>query len=383
MALHFTIGEFSERQRRVIKRMIIENLDGLLLFRQESMYYLTGYDTTGFTMFQAMYFGADGSIALLVRSPDIRQAAITSIVKDIRMWADRAGANPANELRDLLESYNCRGKRIGIEYHAYGLTAQRGKLIDAAMENFCELVDASDLVRIQRLVKSSAELEYVRESGRLADGALTVANRMAVEGEAVGAIYGKMVDFILKGGGDPTASWWPLGHGQEAMLVRYHTDLGKIANNDQITFEFGASYRHYHTALMNVALTGKVNPDQKDMFKACVEGLTACEDILRPGNTAGDIFETHLKVLTKAGYGKHTLRGCGYTMGAMFPPTWMDLPMFYAGNPQVLEAGMVFFIHMILLNSDNGLAMSLGETAIVKDGNCELVTHAPRELVVN
>lgn len=134
---------------------------------------------------------------------------------------------------------------------------------------------------------------------------------------------------------------------------------------------------------MNVALTGKVNSHQKDMFKACVEGLTACEDILRPGNTAGDIFETHLKVLTKAGYGKHTLRGCGYTMGAMFPPTWMDLPMFYAGNPQVLEAGMVFFIHMILLNSDNGLAMSLGETAIVKDGNCELVTHAPRELVVN
>ncbi len=57
--------------------------------------------------------------------------------------------------------------------------------------------------------------------------------------------------------------------------------------------------------------------------------------------------------------------------------------MLYTGNPQVLEPGMVFFLHMVLLNSDSGLAMSLGETAIVTEGACEPVCHAPRELVVN
>jgi hypothetical protein len=44
---------------------------------------------------------------------------------------------------------------------------------------------------------------------------------------------------------------------------------------------------------------------------------------------------------------------------------------------------MVFFLHMILLNSRTGLTMSLGETSIVTARGSEQVTHAPRELVVN
>ena len=57
--------------------------------------------------------------------------------------------------------------------------------------------------------------------------------------------------------------------------------------------------------------------------------------------------------------------------------------MLYTGNPQALAPGMVFFIHMILLNSQTGLSMSLGETSIVTESGCEPVTHAPRQLVVN
>ena len=44
---------------------------------------------------------------------------------------------------------------------------------------------------------------------------------------------------------------------------------------------------------------------------------------------------------------------------------------------------MVFFLHMILLDDRTGLTMSLGETAIVTQGACEPVCHAPRKLVVN
>ncbi|MDP6342679.1 MAG: aminopeptidase P family N-terminal domain-containing protein, partial [Alphaproteobacteria bacterium] len=152
-------------------RMAEAGLDGLVLFRQESMYYLTGYDSDGWVMFQAMYLGADGRLGLLIRSADRVQSRITSIVEDIREWADREGASPADDLRDMLESYGCRGGRIGVEYHAYGLTAQRGRMVDAAFDGFCELVDASDLVRLLRLVKSPAELEFVRKAGALSDDA--------------------------------------------------------------------------------------------------------------------------------------------------------------------------------------------------------------------
>ena len=383
MALHFSKEELAARRRRACRAMAERGLDGLLIFRQESMYYLTGYDTSGYSMFQGMYLGADGKFALCTRSADLRQAHITSVIKDVRIWRDRQGANPGEDLRDTLESYRCRGKRLGVEYHAYGLTAQRGQMVDAALAGFCRTEDASDVVRLLRLVKSPPELRYVRQAGRLADEALAVANRLAVPGQPVGGIYAEMMHGVLAGDGDPSASRWPMGSGKEALLVRYHTGHGKVRLRDQVTFEFAASYRHYHAALMNVVVTGKVDRRHEAMFKACREALKECEAVLRPGKTVGDIFDAHARVLTRAGYKGHFLNACGYTLGATYPPTWMDEPMIYADNDQVLAPGMVFFIHMILLNSRTGLSMCLGETSIVTRRGAEQVTHAPRRLIVN
>jgi hypothetical protein len=54
-----------------------------------------------------------------------------------------------------------------------------------------------------------------------------------------------------------------------------------------------------------------------------------------------------------------------------------------AHHPQVLAPSMVFFLHVVLLNSRTGLSMSLGETSIITRTGREPVTHAPRALIVN
>ena len=90
-------------------------------------------------------------------------------MEDVRIWYDREDASPGDDLREMLDDHGCRGRRLGVEYHAYGLTGQRAKMVDAALEGFCELVDASDLVRLLRLVKSDAELAWVRKAGALCD----------------------------------------------------------------------------------------------------------------------------------------------------------------------------------------------------------------------
>lgn len=383
MKLHFDRVEFESRRQRTCAAILAAGYHGIVLFRQESMFYLTGYDTMGFAMFQAMYLGADGRLALLTRSADAYQAAYTSIVEDVRIWQDREGASPGDDLRDMLESYNCRGKCLGIEYHAYGLTGQRAKMVDVALEGFCSVEDASDLVRLVRLIKSDAELQYVRRAGVLAQEVLGIANSQAVAGADLGSIYGNMNLAVMQGGGDPSASRWPMGAGEDALLVRYHTDLGNIAEDDQVTFEFGTAYRHYHAAMMHNVIVGTPTGEHLRMFAACREALDACHETLRPGKTVGDVFDIHKKVMDEAGYGDLCLNACGYTLGIAYPPTWMDWPMFWTGNPQVLEPNMVFFMHMILIDRDNGRIMSLGDTAIVTEEAPELVCEAPRGLVVN
>ena len=73
--IHFTGDELADRRRRTIEALTAQGIEGLLCFRQESMYYLSGYDTFGYVFFQCLYLGADGTMTLLTRAPDVRVAA--------------------------------------------------------------------------------------------------------------------------------------------------------------------------------------------------------------------------------------------------------------------------------------------------------------------
>jgi Xaa-Pro dipeptidase len=378
MALHFTREEFADRQRRTRAEMAKAGLEGLLIFRQESMYYLTGYDTSGYSMFQGMYLGADGALALLTRSADQRQARLTSVIEDVRIWTDREGADPAAELRDMVADYGGRGKRIGAEYHAYGLTAQRGKMVDAAFAGFCELVDASDLIRLLRLVKSPAELAYLREAGRLVDEVCAVSQRLTVPGASVGAVYGEMMSAIMRGDGDPSASRWPMGAGEEALLVRYHTGHGTVTPRDQVQFEIAAAYRHYHAALMYVILTGEPDPRHATCSTPAPRRSTPARLHCGPATRSAKCSQPMPRGRVCRPFPQCLRLYDGGNLSADL----MDWPMVYAGEPQVLAPNMVFFLHMILLNSDTGLSMSLGETAIITEAGCEPISHAPRDLLV-
>ncbi|MEX2298947.1 MAG: aminopeptidase P family N-terminal domain-containing protein, partial [Dongiaceae bacterium] len=95
MALHFSREELAGRRARAAEAMQARGLDGMLIFRQESMYYLSGYDTFGYVFFQCHYLGADGRLMLLTRAPDLLQAQHTSTIEDIRIWVDGPEAKPA------------------------------------------------------------------------------------------------------------------------------------------------------------------------------------------------------------------------------------------------------------------------------------------------
>jgi len=72
----------------------------------------------------------------------------------------------------------------------------------------------------------------------------------------------------------------------------------------------------------------------------------------------------------------------GYSLGTTFAPNWMDWPMLYTGNPVILQPGMVFFMHMILMDSENELAMNLGETYLITPSENERLGKKKLDLVI-
>ncbi|HJS85750.1 MAG TPA: Xaa-Pro peptidase family protein [Acetobacteraceae bacterium] len=381
MALHFTREEFQRRIEAATRSLATRGLDGLLIFQQESMYYLTGYDSFGFCFFQCLYLGTDGRLALITRSADLRQARRTSIIPDVRVWTDEAGARPAAQLRVMLEDLGARGRRLGIETNAYGLSHAHGNAVEEALKGFCALEDASGLVDGLRAVKSPAELDCVRKAGKLADRALEAGLNEIRAGADEAAILAAMQGAVLAAGGDYPGNEFIVGSGEDALLCRYKSGRRRLSAEDQLTLEFAGVWRHYHAALMRTVVIGRPRLEHVRMQAACREALEACEAVLRPGHAAGEVFDAHARVMDAHGMGPHCLNACGYSLGARFAPSWMDPPMFHRGNPVALTPGMVLFAHMILMDSDHGAAMTLGRTYIVTEQAPEPLSRASLDLI--
>lgn len=375
MALHFDRAEFAARIARATAELRARELDGALLFAPESQYWLTGYDTFGFCFFQCLYLGADGRLALLTRSADLRQARHTSIIADVRIWTDSADATPAAQLRTMLDDLGQRGRRLGIETATQGLTHANGRAIESALDGFATLVPIDGVIEALRAVKSPAELAYVRRAAELADAAYDAGLALIGPGADEGEILAAMQGAVFAGGGDYPGNEFIVGSGTDALLCRYKSGRRKLDATDQITLEFAGSYHRYHSALMRTVCVGTPSPRHVALHAACHDALLACEAELRPGRTAGDVFAAHARVLDAAGLAEHRLNACGYSLGSRFTPSWMDAPMFYAANPYVLVPNMVMFVHMIVMDSTTGTAMTLGRTSLLTEAGSEVLSR--------
>ena len=382
MPIHFTPDEMLSRKDRTAGSIRAAGLDALLMFKQESMYWLTGYDTFGFSSFQCMVMTGEGRIALLNRAPDRGTAAYTSNVTDVRCYVDVDGMNPALDLRDMLDDLGLAGSSVGIELDSYGLRAAHWRLLEAELDGFLTWADASTLVQELRRVKSPQEMAYTRRAAELADDAWEVAVGLAGPGVSEARILADMQGAVLGGGGDYAGNEMIVGSGPGALMVRYTSGRRDLDPVDQLTLEWCGVERRYHAAMMRTLLVGEASPEHRAMHSACHEALVACEDVVRPGATLGEVFATHARVLDRAGYREHRLNACGYGMGAVYAPVWTDWPMIYEGNPLVFEAGHVFFLHMILLDFGSQRAMTLGHTVVVTDTGCERLSRSDLDLVV-
>ena len=378
--LHFAREEYAARLEKLTAAMRERRLDAMLLFAQESMYWLTGYDTFGFCFFQSLVVTSDGDMALLTRSADLRQARQTSVLEDVRVWTDRASARPTRDLRDLMDEMGLLGRRIGVEYDTHGLTARNGLALEREMKSFADLSDASDVVPELRVLKSPAEIAFARQAGRLTDAALEAAAPHIRSGGGEADILAAMQGAILAGDGDYPGNEFIVGSGENALLCRYHTGRRTLDANDQLTLEWAGAFRHYHAAAMTTIVIGDPRPDHAAKFEAVRDALRAVEAAMRPGRTFGDVFEAHAGVLDEAGLSRHRLAACGYALGARFAPSWMEPQMFYAGNPRAIEPDMVLFAHMIVMDSDTGTAMTLGRTYLTTEGDPEPLCAAPDEM---
>jgi len=248
---------------------------------------------------------------------------------------------------------------------------------------WCQLTDASDVIRSLRLIKSDQELVHIRRAAVLADDALAAMLRACTPGTLESSITAVGLKVMLDGGGDVPPGPPLVNSGRRALFGRGISGPRPLSLVDQVTIEFASTFRRYNVCIMRTAIVGEPSEEQQDMFALTHRALDAMTEAAAPGRPLGDIDGAYREVFDAAGHQTHRWGACGYSLGATFRPSWMDVPpMLYSGNPTLAQPGMVLFLHSVFPNVDSGLAMSLGHTILVMENGREVLSNAALDFPV-
>jgi ectoine hydrolase len=385
----FTKQEFERRVSDVKKRMAKAGFDLLICQDPANMAWLTGFDGWSFYTPQAVLVHTDeASPVWFGRAQDAKSAHITTdlpagnIIPFSEPLVHHQTKHPFDELCDLIVARGWGAARIGVDFDAHYYTARAHQHLVTGLPN-AKISDNKELVNWARLVKSPAELTYMREAGRIITDTMNNALAKLKPGvrqyEVIADVYRDQVMGFDGKFGDYT-SLCPLIQVGEGTSTPHLTWTDKpLPDSGLIVMELGAARRHYHAPLTRTAHIGKPPVAMAKLTDAIIEGGDRAIEAARPGVTCEEVEALWQSILNRNGFEKKSR--VGYSIGLNYPPDWGErTASLRAGDKTVLEAGMCFHFQSGVWLDDFGAAIS--EPIIITDKGGERMCDVARELLV-
>lgn len=383
MPAPFERSEYEERLRRTRAAMRAAGLDVLLVFHQEHMFYLAGYDQIGYWVYQVLIVpAADVGMTAVVRKVDELLVRDGGIVDDVRVWLDDATRDPAQQTADVLEERGLlKGKRIGIERKSHALLPYYYDLLRDAL-GAAELVDASDLITELRLLKSPAEVACMRRAGEIMDAGVRAAWEALRPGIRECDIHAAVADAMYRAGGEHPSVAPPMGTGPRTLTQTHGAATTReVRAGDPFLLEVGGCYRRYHAVCMRMASLGPPSDRMRSMYDAIRAATDAGMAHIKPGVRTADVARLVHETMAEHGYsrrGQHV----GYGIGLGYPPTWIDNLRIKETDAHVLAEGMTFLFHSGLLAPEGNVYVALGDPILVTVTGHERLTRLTRDLTL-
>jgi Xaa-Pro dipeptidase len=383
MAPAFERSEYEARLRRTRVAMRAAGLDVLLVFHQEHMFYLAGYDQIGYWVYQVLIVPADDEpMTAVVRKVDELLVRDGGIVTDVRVWLDDATRDPAQQTAEILaERGLLTGKRIGIERKSHALLPYYYDLLRDALRGG-ELVDASDLITELRLLKSPAEVACMRRAGEVMDAGVHAAWEALRPGVRECDVHAAVAAAMYRAGGEHPSVAPPMGAGPRTLTQTHGAATTReVRAGDPFLLEVGGCYRRYHAVCMRTASLGPPGDRMRSMYDAIRAATDAGMAAIRPGARTADVARLVHEGMARHGYsrrGQHV----GYGIGLGYPPTWIDNLRIKETDTHILAEGMTFLFHSGLLAPEGDVYVALGDPVLVTATGHERLTRLTREMTI-
>ena len=381
--------EFERRVQDIQTRMAKAGFDLLICQDPANMGWLTGFDGWSFYTPQCVVVHTDEAAPIWFgREQDAKSAHITTtlpaanIIGFSEPLVHHPTQHPFDELCDLIKARGWGSARIGVDLDAHYYTARAHQHILAGLPD-ATITDNRELVNWARLIKSEAELVYMREAGRIISDTMTNALAKLKPGvrqyDVIADVYHDQITGFDHKFGDYT-SLCPLiqiGEGTSTPHLTWTEE--PLPDHGLVVMELAAARRHYHAPLTRTAHIGKPPPDMARLADAILEGGDRAIEAMKPGTTCEEVEAIWQSILNRHGFEKRSR--VGYSIGLNYPPDWGErTASLRPGDRTVLRAGMCFHFQSGVWLDDFGAAIS--EPVIVTEHGGERLCTVPRKLVV-
>lgn len=370
----FTDAEFGRRIRATQQAMLAREIDVLLVHTPENIYYLTGYETSGYFEYQTLAVPAEGTPELLIRNVERLNVDEYSWLDRAHIWRD--GTDYLAVTAAIVNRLS-RDGRVALEWHSWFMPAATAATLRPQLAGH-PLVGSDRLVERIRLVKSDAEIGYIRQAARLADlamaAALAAARPGATENEVAAAAHAAQIS----AGGEYPALPHYISSGDRLELGHAHWTDAVLRAGDLVKMEYLGVRRRYHAGLTRpVSIGGPADPAVRADVDLCVRLQDETFTELRPGVRAADVTRAAQQRLAGSGHSGLKIR-LGYSMGIGFPPIAGEgqTADFRESATWELAAGMVFHMLSVLR-----VGLVVSDTVLITDSGCERLTGTPRRLL--
>ena len=370
----FTTEEFHGRVARVQKAMSEQGVDVLLVHSPENIYYLTGHQTSGYFAYQTVILGQEGDPQLLLRFLEKGNVDEYSWLDDAATWKE--GDDQVEKTLAIVRSFGCTGKKVGLEKRCWFLTSAHADAIAAGLGD-ATIVDASLLVDRVRVLKSPAEVDYIRRAAQIAE----IEQQVAFATICDGATEAQVAAAVFAAGVNAGCEYTGLPHhimsGYRYNVCHANWSPKIIRRGELVMFELYGCIERYHATQMRTVAIGEASDEVKRAAEIVVAAQDAGIAAMKPGASAREVDALVRRPIRKIRpeYYNRT----GYSTGIGFPPKtaeWEALD-FNEQEDWELKEGMAF--HMLALASGFGIS----ETVVVTSNGVERLTGSNRrELLI-
>jgi len=377
----FPFEEYERRLRELRERIAERHMDAVVISDPENIMYLTDYQTTGYSFFQALVVPLEDEPFMITRKLEESNVIHRTWLDITRPYPDTGDA--IQMLVDALREFGLDKKRIGYERNSYFFPAYHQDCIHTTLTDG-KLLDCFGIVEEGRVCKSAMEIALMQNAARATEAGMQ-AGIDAVQADVTENEIGAAISAAMfKAGGEPPAVMPYVTSGPRTM-IGHATWEGRIVQpNEHVFLEVGGCYRRYHTAMMRTIVLGALSPSMYKAQEIMKMALDAVHKNFQPGMTVSDADNMIRNIITKNDIGARLVTRSGYSIGIAFPPSWDEgyIVSLKQGESTVLKPGMTFHIIPWMWGVDGDKTCGISDTIHITEDGCESFFTMDRDFVV-